>query len=379
LADLVGFNTKTKEKVGKLKEKTVLREAVVAIPYVVEQVKTDASQRSGNEYRKSFIEIPKQRFEAAKSEAFGSAVGDSFAAAGASISKQLQKMDRYVFPPQFDFLNNPEGAADPFVMYIFEFEYVLDKDDLSYIWQNLAPRDYQRMEIQHESVAHELLDAELLNEETLEENQQLRWMVFKVKQKGQDSYWDKTDTQVGKNATDVQVMNLQRTKEQKNNYQFSHNWPYDYVSFVEMVKINSEVKFSERPELLRGRNYRAFYDLTQSKPGSLKLQKMLKDVRPAFLTSPLKLEYNPLASLKGAAAVQGRIDFENAKALRGERRASIPTTVQVTPARRVRGRGVGTTTTAPSTPTATTEATEMATPVGGRADTDSNSGGGSTY
>ena len=379
LADLVGFNTKTKEKVGKLKEKTVLREAVVAIPYIVEQVKTDASQRSGNEYRKSFIEIPKQRFEAAKKEAYGSQIGDSFDAAGASVSKQLQKMDRYVFPPQFDFLNNPQGAADPFVMYIFEFEYELDKDDLSYIWQNLAPRDYQRMELQHESVAHELLDAELLNEETLEENQQLRWMVFKVKQKGQDSYWDKTDTQVGKNATDIQIKNLQKNQSQKNDYQFSHNWPYDYVSFVEMVKINSEIKFSDRPELLRIRNYRAFYDLTQSKPGSLKLEKMLKSIKPAYLTNPLKLEYNPLASLKGAALAQAEADLATRKAQKASRRASVPTTVQVAPAPRARGRSVRTSTTAPSAQTATTEATEMATPVGGRADTDSNSGGGSTY
>jgi hypothetical protein len=379
LADLVGFNTQTKQQIGKLKEKTVLREAVVAIPYIVEQVKTDASQRTGNQYRKSFIEIPIQRFEAARTEAFGSAVGDSLDAAGASVSKQLQKMDRYVLPPQFDFLNNPDGAADPFVMYIFEFKYELDKDDLSYIWQNLAPRDYQKMEIQHESVAHELLDAELLNEDTLEENQQLRWMVFKVKQKGQDSYWDKTDIQVGKNATDIQVGSTQRKQRERNKYQFSHNWPYDYVSFVEMIKINSEVKFSERPEITQLRNYRSFYDLSNSKKGSLKLQNMLKNVRPAYLTSPLKLEYNPLASLKGAALAQAERDFATKKIQKSTTRAPVSTTVQVTSAPRVRGRSVATTTTAPSTPTATTEATAPSTPVGGRADTDSNSGGGSTY
>ena len=59
-------------------------------------------------------------------------------------------MDRYVFPPQFDFKNN--DSIDPIVMYIFEFEYKLDRDDLSYIWQNLAPRNYKKMEIQVESV-----------------------------------------------------------------------------------------------------------------------------------------------------------------------------------------------------------------------------------
>ena len=57
-------------------------------------------------------------------------------AAGASIRKQLQKMERYVLPPEFDFLTNTQ--IDPFVMYMFEFEYTFDRDDLNYIWQNIA-------------------------------------------------------------------------------------------------------------------------------------------------------------------------------------------------------------------------------------------------
>ena len=60
------------------------------------------------------------------------------------------------------------------------------------------------MEIQHQSVAHELLDSEL-TEQNFRRNQELRWMVFKVKQKGQDSYWNKTDIQVGKNLADVRL------------------------------------------------------------------------------------------------------------------------------------------------------------------------------
>ena len=40
-------------------------------------------------------------------------------------------MDRYVLPPEFDFLNNTD--IDPIVMYMFEFEYSFDKDDLSIV------------------------------------------------------------------------------------------------------------------------------------------------------------------------------------------------------------------------------------------------------
>ncbi|HAB36538.1 MAG TPA: hypothetical protein DCE52_00760 [Rhodobacteraceae bacterium] len=244
LADLVGFNTQTQAKLGVLKDKTVIREAIVAIPYIIEQPNRQVSDadQAENAARKSFIKIPKQRFEAARLEAFGSKLGDSLDAAGPSISKQLQKMNRYILPPQLDFLNNPEGAAEPFVMYMFEFEYEFDKDDLSYIWQNLAPRDYKKMEMKYQSVAHELVDTELLNETILKENQSLRWMIFKVKQKGQEDYWDYVANQVDKNTTTPKQLAAERGQ-----YKFDYNWPYDYVSFVEMIKMSADIKFEQDP------------------------------------------------------------------------------------------------------------------------------------
>jgi len=158
-------------------------------------------------------------------------------------------MDRYVFPPQLDFINNPENAVDPFVMYIFEFEYDLDKSDLSYIWQNIAPRDYKKMKIENQSIAHELMDAELLNETVLEENQNLRWMIFKVKQKGQDDYWDYVDTQAQENLRPNTKIGLEEAPQ----YQMKYNWPYDYVSFVEMAKINVDIKYSQPKEEIGNR------------------------------------------------------------------------------------------------------------------------------
>lgn len=380
LADLVGFNTSTKKKVGKLKEKTILREAIVAIPYIVEKSKKDDSQRSGNQYRKSFIEIPKQRFEAAKSEAFGSAVGDTFETAGASISKQLQKMERYIFPPQLDFLSNPEGAVDPFVMYIFEFEYKLDKDDLSYIWQNLAPRDYQRIEFQHESVAHELIDAELLNEQTLEENQALRWMVFKVKQKSQDSYWDKTDTQIAKRRDDTSTgkitqLNLSQkavssTLKSLNTYKYTHNWPYDYVSFVEMIKVNSEILFSERPQITQLRADIQLNDLTKSMPGTLKLQKMTNPVIAPFSSTMLK--YDPIGSLKGPKLQQAKKEFASKKARKAASSGKKVSTTMMSPVSKSGTKTSG---------NKTNIKTSMTTTRGGGNNTGGggNSGGGSSY
>ena len=148
-------------------------------------------------------------------------------------------MDDYILPPQFDFLNNKE--IDPMVMYMFEFEYTLDKDDLSYIWQNMAPRDYKRLSFQKSSVAHALMDTELLSESNIMDNQNLRWMIFKVKQRSQSSYSDMTVAQAGKAPKDKFLQT-----DEKTNYKVEYNWPYDYVSFVEMVKIDAEVLF--KPE-----------------------------------------------------------------------------------------------------------------------------------
>ena len=95
----------------------------------------------------------------------------------------------------FDFLNNPN--IKPIVMYMFEFEYIFDRDDLAYMWQNLAPRKSRTMTFQKSSISHNLMDLELLNEDNLMDNPNLRWMVFKVKQRAQTDYYDLVSTQVG--------------------------------------------------------------------------------------------------------------------------------------------------------------------------------------
>ena len=178
------------KRLGQFADAQTLREAIVAIPYITEQVEDDYGTINPDlaQFRKKFIDIPKERFNAALDEQQGSEEGDSLETAGGSIRKLIQKMDRYILPPQFDFLNNRN--VDPIVMYLFEFEYKLDRDDLSYIWQNLAPRKYQQITYQKSSVAHELMDTELLSADNVLDNQNLRWMVFKVKQRSQKVYDD---------------------------------------------------------------------------------------------------------------------------------------------------------------------------------------------
>jgi len=213
-----------------------IREAVVAVPYLVEGLGIGENQPSGQnaQTRKKFINIPKKRYEAALE--VNTVKGNSLDTAGVSIRKMVEAMDRYVFPPQFDFKNDKQ--LDPIVMYLFEFEYKLDQDDLAYIWQNVAPRNYKKLTLQKESVAHTLANTELLTEQNLLANPNLRWMVFKVKQRGQSLYPEMITPQAGEPSRRLGIQELMRDSRS-----IAFNWPYDYVSIVESVKVDAEVRF----------------------------------------------------------------------------------------------------------------------------------------
>ena len=129
-------------------------------------------------------------------------------------------------------------------------------------------------------------------------------MVFKVKQRGQESYWDQVDSQIHGPANPGEMRAIFGQPDSA--YKFEHNWPYDYVSFVEMIKVNSEIKFSENQSIIASRAYNAYFDLSKSNPGTLKLQNMLSKEIPPILRTPGRLRFNPLASLKG-------LDLEHAK------------------------------------------------------------------
>ena len=120
-------------------------------------------------------------------------------------------------------------------MYVFEFEYQFDKDDLSYMWQNIAPRNYKKMSFQTQTVVHNIADNELINEKILS-NENLRWMVFKVKQRANSDYYDLLVDQAGEATTQIK-----NTKNKKRKYPLNYNWPYDYLSFVELIKMDVDI------------------------------------------------------------------------------------------------------------------------------------------
>ena len=224
LIDVCGFNTDP-VRIGEVASRKEVKEAIVAIPFVLE------------EGERRFFSIPDPREP------------DNEGFVGKSVADQFSKMQDYVFPPALDFVNNPEVPA--VAMYIFEFKHRFDKDDLSHMWQNLPPRLGRSAQEASSVVSHQLLANELMGDwqdlrdtATSRNNfagenalgglpEKVRWMIFKVKQKAKTNYW----------------RSLQGKEDEADSFReqtYTHNWPYDFFSMVELAQIEAEIEFGNK-------------------------------------------------------------------------------------------------------------------------------------
>ena len=210
-----------------------------------------------------------------------------------NIAYQLRMMDKYIMPPHLDFTRN--RAINPYVAYIFQFKSRLSRNDLQDIWQNIYPQkrgpfDYSKnMTPFMASVPNksrvtsdvETSDVEYITHTLKKESipnfkddpsmydsakflkEKVRWLVFKIKYRGESNY-DKLRRESAAgyledvrsfNSPDPQNLNFPGRNltvgpppvNVFDNY--SYNWPYDYFSLVESIKIESKVDFySEPPE-----------------------------------------------------------------------------------------------------------------------------------
>ena len=202
LADIVGMPVGTPQRIGEIKQRGQLQEAVVAIPFVM-----------GEDGRRKFYKLQADDLNAKK-----------------SIMGHLGK---YVFPPRFDFMRYKE--MDPVAMYIFEFGVNITQEDLARMWQNLPPSVGETFTKKEATVQHKLLKEHMLNKTNRKITEDLRWLVFKVKIRSQQGY-DR-----------FKVKNLASDPDSIPSYigdaPYSYNWPYDYFSLVELVKIDEALGF----------------------------------------------------------------------------------------------------------------------------------------
>ena len=225
LADLVGFQKGQPQRMGEIADRRIIREAIVAVPF-----KKVDGRRKYYAIDPDDWELAIDNYRQRKSEE--NTVGNS-------ITRMVRHMDTYVIPPEMDFLNRK--GIDPFAMYFFEFTHELSKQDLADIWQNLQPQIGIQHEMAEVEVRHELLSNELLGTKRKHSNaskiikddkqtlfdSEIKWMVFKVKQRAHKSY---------KNLI---------FGEPKETIGECYNWPYDYFSLVELVKLEAEVELSD--------------------------------------------------------------------------------------------------------------------------------------
>ena len=224
LVDICGFDT-TPQRVGEMRKRKKVFEAIVAVPFWTE----------GGERRFFKTWDP------------NSATTQSVA--GETYKKLHRMMKKYVFPPTFDFVNNPTQGSEgiePVAMYVFEFSHTLDQDDLSHIWQNLPPRLGTTPQVSTSTISHKLLSNELMGDpskaiessidkekmQKAEMKDKVQWMVFKVKQRAKRDYFTEID---GRES----VMPF-----------YTYNWPYDYFSMVEMaqLEVGVELKGKKNPD-----------------------------------------------------------------------------------------------------------------------------------
>ena len=153
-----------------------------------------------------------------------------------SIGDMIKLMDKYVIPPQHNF--KLYSDIDPFIMYIFEFKHILDKQDLADIWQGVMPKIAETAEKEEVILEHKTGKFEFFEDRELPEN--IRWMIFKIKRKAEWNYYSITTDAEDDNRFQFDF-NRGRGKPD-----YNFNWPFDMFSLVEFAKISLNLDFKNK-------------------------------------------------------------------------------------------------------------------------------------
>ncbi len=159
-------------------------------------------------------------------------------AATPAIIDMVRKMNKYILPPKFDFLRF-FAEREPLAMYIFDFEHEFNRGDLTNMWQNVSPPSGKDFKIMTSTASHMIDPAELGGDFT-DKLGQLRWLVFKVKQKAEKFYLNKTLSAFDDPKV-VKAFSAQNKADLERRVPYSYNWPYDYFSLIELIKIDADI------------------------------------------------------------------------------------------------------------------------------------------
>jgi len=283
LAKKVGFLGEDMKPVsatpGRLANKKDISEAVVAIPFYIDQnnnklkfftIKNNhlanalsLNQNKEQEYLESIQGLHKSSTGYKSiTEEYLQFFNNPGASARESVAYQMRMMKKFVFPPQFDYYTYPDLSQKP-MMYIFQFNAEFTKNDLSNIWQNLSPESVKsgaqprgssvfnpeilgiRQDVQY--VTNFLTKNQLpwSQRKAFLEND-VRWLIFKAKQRAETDLANVKIASLPGSKNNLTV-DQARTSIKQSDYlsdkAYSYNWPYDYFSLVELIKVEGKVNF----------------------------------------------------------------------------------------------------------------------------------------
>jgi len=179
------------------------------------------------------IKLDAASFEQIKAAAEASTYGNN------SIVKMIKSMTKFVIPPHLDWIRNKN--IDPFVMYIAEFSTELEKQDLSDIWQGVMPKQSYTAEIDNLEINHKFETGEMFHGKRPQGD--TKFKVFKIKQHANINYYKLTDDSKDDNRFKFTFGNSQEATIPE----YSYNWPYDFFSLVELVNIETSLRY-KKPE-----------------------------------------------------------------------------------------------------------------------------------
>ena len=238
LLKAVGFEAKSK-KIGQIRQAgKEIKEAVVLIPYLERPSRSEARKYTTQQkYLNNlyFMKIDEEQFANQKSRIENNQMATE-TKEQTSITRMIKAMNEYVIPPDFNFLKNENRK--PFAMYFFEFTHNLSQQDLVDIWQGLMPDISYNAETEEVTISHESAEDELFHGKPIPSR--LKWLVFRVKQKGIADFGKVTST------TRDDERFAQTTLIGRDPDPYSYNWPYDFFSLVEFGKVEIELKYKPR-------------------------------------------------------------------------------------------------------------------------------------
>jgi len=240
LIDQCGFTADDKS-IGIVRGSKQVWEAVVMIPYLdfpIDEVTTEIEGKhfilidseDTNRYADQKSNIDQFGFPVQASENDGEKITET------TIGGMMKGMKTFNIPPNMDF--GFYDDIDPFVMYFFPFSQVLDRDDLSDIWQGVMPKPALKVEKDIVNISHDINKFEFfgnINDRTL--ISKMKFFVFKAKQKAKQNYYEITE-----DVTDDSryTFNFAAEGRQEAVPHPSYNWPYDYFSLVEDINIEAK-------------------------------------------------------------------------------------------------------------------------------------------